>query len=100
MANKRPKPEEIVTKLRQVEVLTGQGMPHLDAINAIKYSERLAKAKITPSFFSIGDGHDNAVAERSRNQATSASGKPGAVQAFRICLQKAQIPQRRDLCSR
>jgi hypothetical protein len=25
MANKRPKPEEIVTKLRQVEVLTGQG---------------------------------------------------------------------------
>ena len=27
MANKRPKPEEIVTKLRQVEVLTGQGMP-------------------------------------------------------------------------
>ena len=31
MANKRPKPEEIVTKLRQVEVLTGQGMPRLDA---------------------------------------------------------------------
>jgi hypothetical protein len=27
MANKRPKPEEIVTKLLQVEVLTGQGMP-------------------------------------------------------------------------
>ena len=26
MANKRPKPEEIVTKLRQVEVLMGQGM--------------------------------------------------------------------------
>ena len=33
MANKRPKPEEIVTKLRQVEVLTGQGMPRLDAIH-------------------------------------------------------------------
>ena len=27
MASKRPKPEEIVMKLRQVEVLTGQGMP-------------------------------------------------------------------------
>lgn len=26
MANKRPKPEEIVSKLRQVEVLMGQGM--------------------------------------------------------------------------
>jgi hypothetical protein len=27
MAIKRPKPEEIVVKLRQVEVLMGQGMP-------------------------------------------------------------------------
>ena len=32
MANKRPKPEEIVTKLRQVEIKTGQGMPRLDVI--------------------------------------------------------------------
>jgi putative transposase len=32
MANKRPKPEESVSKLRQVEILTGQGMPRLDAI--------------------------------------------------------------------
>ncbi len=32
MANKRPKPEEIVTKLRQVEVLVGQGMKRVDAI--------------------------------------------------------------------
>lgn len=32
MANKRPKPEEIVTKLRQVEVLVGQGMKRIDAI--------------------------------------------------------------------
>lgn len=32
MANKRPKPEEIVTKLRQIEILAGQGMPGLDAI--------------------------------------------------------------------
>ena len=35
MASKRPKPEEIVTKLRQVEVLSGQGMPRLDAIRQI-----------------------------------------------------------------
>ena len=35
MANKRPKPEEIVSKLRQVEVLMGQGMPRLDAIRQI-----------------------------------------------------------------
>ena len=31
MAIKRPKPKEIVTKLPQVEVLMGQGMPRIDA---------------------------------------------------------------------
>ena len=31
MGTKRHKPEEIVTKLRQVEVLCGQGMPRIDA---------------------------------------------------------------------
>jgi putative transposase len=41
MANKRPKPEEIVTKLRQVEILTGQGMPRLDAIRQISVSSSL-----------------------------------------------------------
>jgi len=40
MANERPKPEEIVTKLRQVEVLTGQGMPRLDAIRQIGVTEQ------------------------------------------------------------
>ena len=40
MANKRPKPEEIVTKLRQVEVLTEQGMPSLNAIRQIGVTEQ------------------------------------------------------------
>jgi len=40
MANKRPKPEEIVSKLRQVEVLMGQGMPRLDAIRQIGVVEQ------------------------------------------------------------
>ncbi|UWQ35335.1 IS3 family transposase (plasmid) [Leisingera sp. M527] len=40
MANKRPKPEEIVTKLRQVEILTAQGMPRLDAIRQIGVTEQ------------------------------------------------------------
>jgi hypothetical protein len=31
MGNKRHKPEEIVTKLRQVELLVGQGMARVDA---------------------------------------------------------------------
>jgi hypothetical protein len=39
MANKRLKPEEIVSKLRQVEVLTGQGMARLDAIRQIGVSD-------------------------------------------------------------
>tara|TARA_A200000113_G_C8775391_1_gene325752 strand:- start:617 stop:895 length:279 start_codon:yes stop_codon:yes gene_type:complete len=40
MANKRPKPEEIVSKLRQVEVLMGQGMARLDAIRQIGVVEQ------------------------------------------------------------
>ena len=35
MLNKRVKPEEIVSKLRQVEVLMGQGLSRLDAIRQI-----------------------------------------------------------------
>ena len=40
MANKRPKPEEIVSKLRQVEVLMGKGMSRLDAIRQIGVVEQ------------------------------------------------------------
>ena len=40
MANTRLKPEEIVAKLRQVEVLIGQGMPRLDAIRQIGVVEQ------------------------------------------------------------
>ncbi|MDP6552236.1 MAG: IS3 family transposase [Arenicellales bacterium] len=40
MANRRPKPEEIVTKLRQVEVLVGQGMKRIDAIREIGVVEQ------------------------------------------------------------
>ncbi|WP_298922662.1 IS3 family transposase, partial [uncultured Roseobacter sp.] len=40
MAIKRPKPEEIVVKLRQVEVLIGQGMPRIDAIRQIGVTEQ------------------------------------------------------------
>ncbi len=40
MAIKRPKPEEIVVKLRLVEVLMGQGMPRIDAIRQIRVTEQ------------------------------------------------------------
>ena len=40
MANKRPKPEEIISKLRQVEVLMEQGMVRLDAIRQIGVVEQ------------------------------------------------------------
>ncbi|WP_136686210.1 IS3 family transposase [Falsirhodobacter xinxiangensis] len=40
MANKRPKAEEIVSKLRQVEVLMGQGLSRLDAIRRIGVVEQ------------------------------------------------------------
>ena len=40
MAIKRPKPKEIIAKLRQVEVLMGQGMPWIDAICQISVTEQ------------------------------------------------------------
>ena len=39
MAKKRHKPEEIVAKLRQVDVLTSQGTPLSEAIRTIGVSE-------------------------------------------------------------
>ena len=39
MARKRHKPEEIVVKLRQVEVLTSQGQSLADAIRSIGVTE-------------------------------------------------------------
>ena len=40
MANKRHKPEEIVTKLRHVDVLVGQGMARIDAIRQVRIVEQ------------------------------------------------------------
>ena len=40
MAGKREKPEDIVAKLRQVEVLQGQGMTTSDAVRQIGVSEQ------------------------------------------------------------
>lgn len=37
---KRHKPEETVVKLRQVEVLCGQGMAHVDAIRQVQITEQ------------------------------------------------------------
>ena len=39
MARKQFKPDEIVAKLRQVEVLTGQGRPIVDAVRSIGVAE-------------------------------------------------------------
>ena len=40
MASRRHTPEEVVTKLRQVEVLVGQGMPRLAAIREVQITEQ------------------------------------------------------------
>ena len=40
MGVKRHKPEEIVTKLRQVEVLVGQGKSRIDAIRDVQITEQ------------------------------------------------------------
>jgi len=40
MSIKRHKPEEIVSKLRQVDVLVGQGMGRMDAIRQVSITEQ------------------------------------------------------------
>ena len=40
MSREHPKPEEIVSKLRQIEVLVGQGMKQIDAIREIGIVEQ------------------------------------------------------------
>ena len=40
MAGKRDKPEEIVSKLRQIEVLQGQGMKIADAVRQIGITQQ------------------------------------------------------------
>ena len=40
MGIKRHMPEEIVSKLRQVEILVGQGMARLDAIREVSITEQ------------------------------------------------------------
>ena len=40
MSTKRHKPEQIVSKLRQVEVLVGLGQPRIDAICEVQISEQ------------------------------------------------------------
>jgi len=40
MSNKRHKPEEIVAKLRQVEVLIGRGMARIDAFREVSITEQ------------------------------------------------------------
>ena len=40
MARKHHKPEEIVSKLRQVDVLVGQGHPRVDAIRQVSITEQ------------------------------------------------------------
>ena len=40
MTNKRHKPEEIVQKLQQVDVVVGQGMQRADAIREVRITEQ------------------------------------------------------------
>jgi hypothetical protein len=55
MSRKRHKPEEIVSKLRQVDVLTAQGPPGADAIRSIgvpevNFKTSASSARSTPAY--------------------------------------------------
>ena len=60
MAGKREKPEDIVSKLRQVEVLQGQGMTIADAARQIGITEqtfyRLLSAMLCIACRAMGAG--------------------------------------------
>ena len=58
MANKRSKPEEIVTKLRRVDVLTAQGMQRLKAIRQIDVTEQTfsLEAKVRQNVYRPSEG--------------------------------------------
>ena len=46
MGIKRHQPKEIVTKLRQVEVLVGQGMARIDAIRQISIHQIRQRSRV------------------------------------------------------
>jgi hypothetical protein len=93
MANKRHKPEEIVTKLRQVDVLVGQGMARIDAIREVRIMEQtyyrplsafavqLPAGQRDASSMAVSDTpHSDHVAVAHESQRTARSGEPLAVQ--------------------
>ena len=49
MAGKREKPEDIVTKLRQVEVLHGQGLSMADAVRLVRGPPGLPDTESAPN---------------------------------------------------
>ncbi len=73
MANKRPKPEEIVSKLRQVEVLMGQGMSRLDAIRQIGVVEQ--------TYYSL----------QRHCRGSSCAGSCWVPKSFRTCCSTSQV---------
>ena len=72
MAIKRNKPEEIVTKLRQVEVLVGQGLARIDANGEVQITEQtfyrwyLRSSKNFPKRPNLERGHGGRGGERGR----------------------------------
>lgn len=51
MRNKRHKPEEIVTKLRQIETLIGQGIAQANAIREVHITEQAEPPRVYPTRF-------------------------------------------------
>jgi len=73
MANKRHKPEEIVTKLRQVDVLVGQGMARVDAIREVSIMEQ-TYYRWRKHYGGDGDGSAQGVEEAPTRERTAQEG--------------------------
>ncbi len=70
MATKRHKPEEIVSKLRQVDVLVGQGQSQIDAIRHVQITEQ-TYYRWRKQYGGMGDGSTQRVEAASEGERAS-----------------------------
>ena len=107
MAKKRHKPEEIVAKLRQVDVLTSQGTPIADAIRSIgvtevtyyRWRQEYGGSEVGPGEAAEGSGDRECSAAQGdlrpdAGQADPAGGCPGKLLSparRRACIEHVRV---------
>ena len=108
IAGKRDKPEEIVMKLRQVEVLQGQGVPIADAVRQIGVTEvtyyiyvRLSRCKsiLKRSAWPVANIYPASAGCPERPNGESAHAHLYSWQASKASIKLRLVARRLDQCS-